>query len=128
MRKTLKSGTGFTLVELMVVLAVIALLISIVAPHYVGRVARAEEAVLRENLTLMRDALDRHYADAGRYPGALEELVKKRYLRSIPNDPLTQSNTTWVVVGPDDPKKGAVFDVRSGAKGTGANGKPYEQW
>jgi general secretion pathway protein G len=128
MRKTLKSGTGFTLVELMVVLAVIALLISIVAPHYVGRVARAEEAVLRENLALMRDALDRHYADAGRYPGALEELVKKRYLRSIPNDPLTQSNTTWVVVGPDDPKKGAVFDVRSGAKGTGANGKSYEQW
>ena len=76
----------------------------------------------------MRDALNRHYADAGRYPGALEELVKKRYLRSIPNDPMTQSNTTWVVIGPDDPKKGAVFDVRSGAKGTGANGKPYEQW
>ena len=123
-----KSPTGFTLVELMVVLAVIALLISIVAPHYVGRIARAEEAVLRENLTLMRDALDRHYADAGRYPGSLDELVKKRYLRSIPNDPLTQSNTTWVVIGPDDPKKGAVFDVRSGAKGTGANGKPYEQW
>lgn len=128
MPKTIKSCPGFTLVELMVVLAVIALLISIVAPHYVGRVARAEEAVLRENLALMRDALDRHYADAGRYPGALEDLVKKRYLRSIPNDPMTQSNTTWVVVGPDDPKKGAVFDVRSGAKGTGANGKPYEQW
>lgn len=128
MPKTIKSCPGFTLVELMVVLAVIALLISIVAPHYVGRVARAEEAVLRENLALMRDALDRHYADAGRYPGALEDLVKKRYLRSIPNDPMTQSNTTWVVVGPDDPKKGAVFDVRSGAKGNGANGKPYEQW
>jgi general secretion pathway protein G len=128
MRKSLKSRAGFTLVELMVVLAVIALLISIVAPHYVGRIARAEEAVLRENLTLMRDALDRHYADAGRYPGSLDELVKKRYLRSIPSDPMTQSNTTWVVIGPDDPKKGAVFDVRSGAKGTGANGKPYEQW
>ena len=128
MRRTLKCCTGFTLVELMVVLAVIALLISIVAPHYVGRIARAEEAVLRENLSLMRDALDRHYADAGRYPGTLEELVKKRYLRSIPNDPMTQSSATWVVIGPDDPKKGAVFDVRSGAKGSGANGKPYEQW
>jgi general secretion pathway protein G len=120
--------TGFTLVELMVVLAVIALLISIVAPHYAGRVTRAEEAVLRENLTLMRDALDRHYADAGRYPAALEDLVTKRYLRSIPSDPMTQSSTTWVVVGPDDPGKGVVYDVRSGAKGSGVNGKPYAQW
>lgn len=122
------SKTGFTLVELMVVLAVIALLISIVAPHYVGRIARAEEAVLRENLTLMRESLDRHFADAGRYPATLEDLVKKRYLRSIPSDPITQSNTTWVVVAPDDPRKGAVYDVRSGAKGNGVDGKPYAQW
>lgn len=119
---------GFTLVELMVVLAVIALLISIVAPHYVGRIAQAEEAVLRENLVLMRDALDRHYADAGRYPASLEELVAKRYLRAIPNDPVTQSSTTWVVIAPDDLKKGTVYDVRSGAKGNGASGKPYAQW
>ena len=119
---------GFTLVELMVVLAVIALLISIVAPHYVGRIARAEEAVLRQNLTFMREALDRHYADAGRYPASLEDLVKKRYLRSIPDDPVTQSNTTWIVTAPDDPNKGAVYDVRSGAKGNGANGTPYGQW
>lgn len=119
---------GFTLVELMVVLAIIALLISIVAPHYVGRVARAEEAVLRENLTIMREALDRHYADAGRYPASLDELVKKKYLRSVPADPVTQSSTTWVVVAPDDPAKGAVFDVRSGAKGNGGNGKPYAEW
>lgn len=119
---------GFTLVELMVVLAIIALLVSIVAPHYVGRIARAEEAVLRENLTLMRQALDKHYADAGRYPAALEDLVTKRYLRSIPSDPITQSSATWVVIAPADPQKGAVYDVRSGAKGTGANGKPYDQW
>jgi general secretion pathway protein G len=119
---------GFTLVELMVVLAVIALLISIVAPHYTGRVNRAEEAVLRENLTIMREALDRHFADAGRYPATLEELVTKRYLRTIPDDPVTQSRTTWVVVAPDDPGKGSVYDVRSGAKGNGLNGKPYAEW
>lgn len=119
---------GFTLVELMVVLAIIALLISIVAPQYVGRIARAEEAVLRENLTLMRDALDRHYADAGRYPASLEELVERRYLRGIPDDPITQSKTTWIVIAPDDPRKGGVYDVRSGAKGNGASGKPYAQW
>ena len=128
MSMPLPRKAGFTLVELMVVLAVIALLISIVAPHYVGRIARAEEAVLRENLVLMRDALDRHYADAGRYPASLEELVAKRYLRAIPNDPVTQSSTTWVVIAPDDLKKGAVYDVRSGAKGNGASGKPYAQW
>ena len=112
----------------MVVLAIIALLISIVAPHYVGRVARAEEAVLRENLTLMREALDRHYADAGRYPTSLEELVNKRYLRAIPEDPITHSSSSWVVIPPDDPKKGMVYDVKSGAKGAGSNGKPYAQW
>lgn len=122
------SQAGFTLVELMVVLAVIALLVSIVAPHYTGRVNRAEEAVLRENLTIMREALDRHFADAGRYPATLEELVTKRYLRTIPSDPITQSTTTWVVVAPDDPGKGSVYDVRSGAQGNGLNGKPYGQW
>lgn len=122
------SQAGFTLVELMVVLAVIALLVSIVAPHYTGRVNRAEEAVLRENLTIMREALDRHFADAGRYPATLEELVTKRYLRTIPSDPITQSTTTWVVIAPDDPGKGSVYDVRSGAQGNGLNGKPYGQW
>ena len=112
---------GFTLVELMVVLTVIALLLSIVVPDYVGRVKRAEEAVLQENLMLMRDALDKHYADAGNYPNALEDLVNKRYLRSIPKDPFTQSASSWVPVPPADPKKGGVFDVHSAAKG-------YERW
>jgi general secretion pathway protein G len=119
---------GFTLIELMVVLAVIALLLSIVTPHYAGRVTRAEETVLQEDLNQMRDALDKHYADAGRYPDSLDELVAKRYLRSIPNDPITQSSTTWVAVPPADPQKGGVADVRSGAPGSGSNGKPYEQW
>ena len=112
---------GFTLVELMVVLTVIALLLSVVVPDYVGRMKRAEEAVLQENLAVMRDALDKHYADAGQYPRSLEELVAKRYLRSIPNDPFTRSPTTWVAVPPADPKKGGVFDVHSSAKG-------YERW
>src|SRR4030081_1429612 len=88
---------GFTLVELMVVLTIIALLLSVVVPNYVGRVRRAEEAVLQENLTLMRDALDKHFADAGKYPRTLDELVSKRYLRSIPKDPLTQT-ASWNVI------------------------------
>ena len=112
---------GFTLVELMVVLTVIALLLSIAVPDYVGRTRRAEEAVLKENLVLMRDALDKHYADAGRYPATLEELVSKRYLRGIPPDPLTGTRDTWVAVPPADVARGGVWDVKSGARG-------YERW
>lgn len=118
---TLKKSLGFTLVELMVVLTVIALLLSVVVPDYVGRMKRAEEAVLQENLAVMRDALDKHYADAGSYPVSLDELVSKRYLRSIPSDPFTRSSATWVAVPPADPKKGGVFDIHSAAKG-------YERW
>jgi general secretion pathway protein G len=117
----MKKKLGFTLVELMVVLTVIALLLSVVVPDYVGRMKRAEEAVLQENLAVMRDALDKHYADAGKYPTNLEDLVAKRYLRSIPKDPFTQSASTWVAVPPADPKNGGVFDIQSGAKG-------YERW
>ena len=123
----MKKTSGFTLVELMVVLTVIALLLSIVVPDYVGRVRRAEEAALQENLSVMRDALDKHYADAGRYPKTLDELVSKRYLRSIPNDPLTQQ-PTWLVEAPTDPQKGGVYDIHSTAKGMGSNGKPYGRW
>jgi len=113
----MKKLKGFTLVELMVVLAIIALLISVVVPDYVGRMRRAEEAVLQENLALMRDSLDKHYADTGKYPTTLEDLVAKHYLRSIPKDPFTQSTSTWVAVPPQDTRKGNVWDVKSGAKG-----------
>ena len=113
----MKKLKGFTLIELMVVLAVIALLLSVVVPDYMGRMRRAEEAVLQQNLALMRDALDKHYADAGRYPASLEDLVAKRYLRSIPQDPFTHSAATWVAVPPQDARKGNVWDVKSGAKG-----------
>jgi len=116
----MKKRLGFTLIELMVVLAVIALLLSVVVPDYMGRMKRAEEAVLQENLSVMRDALDKHFADAGKYPSNLEELVAKRYLRSIPKDPFTQS-ASWIAVPPADPKRGGVFDVHSAAKG-------YERW
>jgi general secretion pathway protein G len=121
MKRTRGFTAGFTLVELMVVLTIIALLLSIVVPHYMGRMQRAEESVLQENLAIMRDALDKHYADAGKYPQTLDELVAKRYLRSIPRDPFTQSSATWTAVPPADPAKGAIFDIHSGAKG-------YERW
>ena len=120
--------SGFTLIELIVTLSIIALLVSIVAPHYTGRIAHAEETVLRENLLMLRDALDKHYSDAGRYPDALAELVAKRYLRALPRDPLTRSTDTWVVVPPADREMGGVYDVHSAANGVGSDGKPYAQW
>lgn len=119
---------GFTLIELLVALAIIALLLSLAVPRYFGSLTRAEEAVLKENLASMRDALDKHFADTGKYPGSLEDLVTRKYLRSVPTDPVTQSQTSWVIVPPADPAQGAVYDVRSGALGAGRDGKPYEQW
>ena len=121
-------SAGFTLIELLVSLAIVALLLSLVVPRYFGSLARADEAVLRENLYLMRDAIDKHFGDTGRYPGSLDELASKKYLRFVPEDPFTHSQSTWVLVPPADPEQGSVYDVRSGAKGIGRDGKPYEQW
>jgi|SRR5882724_284368 len=119
---------GFTLIELLVAMTIIALLMSIVAPRYFGGVTRAEEAALRENLYVMRDAIDKHFADTGHYPASLDDLATKKYIRSVPSDPLTHSQETWIVVPPTDPQLGVVFDVRSGAKGKDKDGKSYEQW
>lgn len=119
---------GFTLIELLVALTIVALLLSLVMPRYFGGLERADEAVLKENLYLMRDAIDKHYADTGRYPASLDELASKKYLRAVPSDPVTRSNTTWMVVAPADIQQGAVYDVKSGAKGVGRDGRPYDQW
>lgn len=119
---------GFTLIELLVALAIIALLLTLVTPRYFGSIDRAEEATLRQDLALMRDAIDKHFADHGQYPAALEELVAKRYLRHIPVDPVTRSAATWVAVPPQDKALGGVFDVKSGAPGTGRDGSPYGAW
>lgn len=123
-----RSRRGFTLIELLVVLAIIALLLSIVSPRYLRSVGHAEETVLRENLWLLRDAIDKHYADVGSYPQSLEELVARRYLRSIPADPMTQSPASWVSVAPSEAGMTGVYDVRSGATGADRHGVPYAQW
>ena len=124
-----KSSRGFTLIELLVVMAIIALLLTLAAPRYFQSVQRSREAVLKEDLHLMRDAIDKHYADTGKYPANLEELVTKKYLRRIPVDPITESATTWVIVDPPDkPDARVVFDVRSGAPGKSIGGTPYGEF
>lgn len=120
--------TGFTLIELLVVMAVIALLLSLATPRYFGSVEKSREAVLRENLYLMREALDKYYGDNGAYPDTLDTLVSRRYLRNVPLDPVTGESTTWIAVPPDDPAKGGVFDVKSGAPGTARDGSEYKDW
>jgi general secretion pathway protein G len=119
---------GFTLIELLVVLAVVATLLTLALPRYFGSIDKSKEAVLKENLYQMREAISRYHADKGKYPETLESLAADKYLRKVPLDPITESATTWVVVAPDDPQKSGVYDVRSGAPGTGIDGTEYAQW
>ncbi len=118
---------GFTLIELLVVLAIIATLLSIVAPRYYQHVERSKEAVLRENLASVRDAIDQFHADAGAWPATLETLVERRYLRALPIDPITERNDTWVLLAPPGGEAG-VYDIRSGAEGSGLDGQAYRDW
>lgn len=125
---TNKKHTGFTLIELLVVMAIIATLLSIVAPRYFNSLEKAKEAVLRQDLGIMRNAIDQFYSDSGKYPIDLMELVDKRYLRRIPIDPLTESDQTWIEVPPDNEEETGVYDVRSGYSGRASDGSFYEEW
>jgi general secretion pathway protein G len=116
---------GFTLIELMVVMAIIGGLLALAAPRYFKHVDRAKETVLKSDLASMRDALDKFFADTGRYPANLEELVTRRYLRKVPPDPITESSASWLVVAPADSSLGGVYDVKSGASGVTLGGQPY---
>lgn len=122
---------GFTLIELMVVLTIIGILITIAQPSLKQSIIRAREAVLREDLFQMRDAIDQYYADNGRYPAALTDLVNttdpsKSYLRSIPKDPFTGSDD-WITVSLEA-EDGGIFDVHSASPLVGIDGTPYNTW
>jgi general secretion pathway protein G len=119
---------GFTLIELLVAMTIIALLLSIVTPRYFHSVGKAEEAVLKEDLALMREALDKYHADTGSYPDVLDDLVSKKYLRKLPVDPITQSSTSWILIPPSGTEKGAIYDIKSGAQGNGRDGSVYADW
>ncbi|HKA40097.1 MAG TPA: prepilin-type N-terminal cleavage/methylation domain-containing protein [Burkholderiales bacterium] len=127
-------GSGFTLVELLIVLALIATLLTIALPRYFGSLERSKEAALKQTLAATRDAIDKFFTDNGKYPDSLPELVDKRYLRSLPVDPITESTTTWTIVpAPQESAargeiKGEVYDVRSGAEGKASDGKPYAEF
>jgi general secretion pathway protein G len=125
--------TGFTLIELMVVLSIIVILASMGLAQYRNSVVYASEAVLHQDLTLMRDAIDQYYADKGQYPGSLDALVTDGYLRKIPEDPFTKSASSWQTVpsepDPNNPTAQAgVFDVKSGSDRAALDGSKYAEW
>lgn len=118
---------GFTLIELLVVMAIIATLLTIVAPRYFTSVDRAKETVLKQNLSVMRDAIDKYYADTGKYPDDLHQLVEERYIRAIPVDPITDQ-AVWVEIPPPDDEMEGVYDVRTLSDRQALDGTFYESW
>lgn len=122
------SRRGFTLIELLVVMAIVATLLTLAMPRYFGSIDQSREVALRHDLATLREALDRHYADTGRYPDTLEELASRKYLRSVVADPITESNKTWILVPPENRELGGVADVRSGAPGKARDGTSYKDW
>jgi general secretion pathway protein G len=119
---------GFTLIELLVALTIMATILSVAVPRYFSNIETAQENVLREDLYILRDAIDHYYSDKSVYPATLDDLVTQNYLRGIPIDPFTQSAKSWVAVAPSDPSLGAVFDVHSGAPNTARNGTWLKDW
>ena len=118
---------GFTFVEVMVVMAIVALLLTIALPRYFSGLDRAKEAILHQDLMTMRDAIDYYHSDKGHYPYSLDLLVAQKYLRTIPVDPITEKNDTWIVVPVPDYSIG-VYDIRSGSEEYASDGSAYSDW
>lgn len=122
----IQGAHGFTLLELMIVVSIIGILATLAVPSYQSSVVKAREAALRQDLSTLRDVLDQHKADKGKYPPSLSVLVSVGYLRGIPKDPFTGTTTTWQEIF--DPIEGGVVDIFSGAEFVGTDGTPYNRW
>ncbi len=125
-------SSGFTVLELMIVLAIMGILLTIAQPNLKQSIMKARESVLRENLFQMREAIDQYYADYGKYPGALADLVNKQersksYLRTIPKDSITNAED-WITVAPEGSDEGGVFDVHSASPLIAIDGTAYNTW
>jgi general secretion pathway protein G len=132
-RSASSHGTGFTLIELLIVLSLIVILATMGMAQYKSSVTYAREATLKEDLFRMRDAIDQYYADKGEYPSTLDALVSDGYLRKIPEDPFTKSDSTWTTVpaepNPNNPTaEVGVYDVKSGSDAAALDGTKYADW
>jgi general secretion pathway protein G len=133
MRTIHKKDAGFTLVELMIVMAIVGVLAVVAIPSYVGSVKQAREAVLKEDLHVIRSAIDSYTADKQKAPQSLEDLVNEGYLRSIPVDPMTRAADSWQTTTSDslhsmDQTDPGIDDVHSGSQEQGSDGQPYNTW
>jgi general secretion pathway protein G len=133
MRSTGKQDAGFTLMELMIVMAIISVLATLAIPSFVGAIKSAREAVLKEDLHVMRAAIDSYTMDKQKAPQSLDDLIQNGYLRNIPEDPMTHSRETWVTDTSDslhsvDQTDPGIDDIHSGSDETGSDGQPYSAW
>ena len=133
MRKNRTQSAGFTLIELMIVMAIIGILITLAIPSFVGAIKHAREAALKEDLQTMRTAIDSYTMDKQKGPQSLDDLIQNGYLRAIPEDPITRSKDTWVTDSSDsmyslDETEPGITDVHSGSTETGSDGQPYSSW
>lgn len=117
---------GFTLIEMLIVMAILALLLTIALPRYFGSLEKSKDVALQENLRVLRLSLDRYYADKGRYPQTLEELVEHRYLKAVPIDPVTESSRSWIPIPARNADAAGISDIKSGAPGANKEGRAYE--
>ena len=132
MRKD-RAQSGFTLIELMIVMAIIGILITLAIPNFVGAVRHAREAALKEDLQTMRTAIDTYTMDKQKGPQSLDDLIQDGYLRAIPEDPMTRSKDTWVTDSSEamyslDETEPGITDIHSGSTETGTDGQPYSSW
>jgi general secretion pathway protein G len=128
-----KHNAGFTLIELLIVMAIIGVLATVAIPSFVGAVKQAKEAVLKEDLHVLRSAIDSYTMDKQKAPQSLDDLIQDGYLKAIPQDPMTKSTTTWVTNMSDalhsvDQTDPGIDDVHSGSEETGSDGQAYSSW
>ena len=133
LRRRRPDASGFTLIELLVVTALIVVLASLALVGYQNSIVRAREAVLKEDLFRLRDAIDQYYADKNKWPQTLQDLVEDGYVREVPEDPITNSADSWQTVAAEaDPARPAaepgIFDVKSGSDRSALDGTPYAEW
>ena len=133
MSRIRKRDAGFTLMELMIVMAIIGVLVVVAVPSYIGALRHAREAVLKEDLQVLRAAIDSYTMDKQKAPQALDDLVQEGYLRAVPEDPMTRSTSTWVTDSSDalhslDQTDPGIDDVHSGSQDLGSDGQPYSAW
>jgi general secretion pathway protein G len=135
----LAARSGFTLIEILIVISIIGILITLAQPSFQRAVTAAREATLKENLFVLRDVIDQFYADNGKYPASLSDLTEKGYIRRIPKDPTTGSAETWVLVPATSEQTGqqttspqgqqsGIFDVKSGSEAVSSDGSRYSDW